>query len=165
MYKAWNSIKKVPFCFWRSSVKFQGHTAKNCPFLPKLGVSGLKLQFEFTNGYEMMQKALSSVKEVPNCFLGSFIKFQSNTGRKIYDLNPIWVRLLGPLQLSNPSDLPCLLKLDDTRGPFSNAEVIFKCSFLYGNIFITYHQTFLKILFLIRHLCLMSVIIHSGTGL
>ena len=29
--------------------------------------------------------------------------------RKIYDLNPIWVRLLGWLQLSNPSDLPCSL--------------------------------------------------------
>ena len=28
MYKAWSSIEEVPYCFWRSSVKFQGHTAK-----------------------------------------------------------------------------------------------------------------------------------------
>ena len=27
MHKAWSSIEEVPYCFWRSSVKFQGHTA------------------------------------------------------------------------------------------------------------------------------------------
>ena len=27
MYKAWSSIEEVPYCFSRSSVKFQGHTA------------------------------------------------------------------------------------------------------------------------------------------
>ena len=55
----------------------------------------------------MMQKAWSSIEEVPYCFFGSSIKFQGHTGWKIDDLNPIWVRLLGRLQLSNPSDLPC----------------------------------------------------------
>ena len=29
LHQAWSSIEKVPYCFWRSSVKFQGHTAKN----------------------------------------------------------------------------------------------------------------------------------------
>ena len=32
-----------------------------------------------------------------------------HTGWKINDLNPIWVRLPGWSQLSNPSDLPCFL--------------------------------------------------------
>ena len=27
LHKAWNSIEEVPYCFWRSSVKFQGHAA------------------------------------------------------------------------------------------------------------------------------------------
>ena len=40
-------------------------------------------------------------------FATSSIKFQSHTGWKIYDLNPICVALPGRLQLSNPSDLPC----------------------------------------------------------
>ena len=44
---------------------------------------------------------------MPYCFLGSSIKFQGHMGWKIDDLNPIWVRLLGRSQLSNPSDLPC----------------------------------------------------------
>ena len=46
---------------------------------------------------------------MPYCFLGLFIKFQGHTGWKIDDLNPIWVRLLGRSQLSNPSDLPCFI--------------------------------------------------------
>ena len=28
LHKAFSSIEEVPYCFWRSSVKFQGHTAK-----------------------------------------------------------------------------------------------------------------------------------------
>ena len=48
---------------------------------------------------------------MPYCFFWSSIKFQGHTGWKINDLNPIWVRLLGRSQLSNPSDLPCLHQL------------------------------------------------------
>ena len=46
---------------------------------------------------------------MPYCFSRSSIKFQGHTGRRIDDLNPIWVRLLGRSQLSNPSDLPCYI--------------------------------------------------------
>ena len=46
---------------------------------------------------------------MPYCFLGSSIKFQGHTGWNIDDLNPIWVRLLVRSQLSNPSDLTCLI--------------------------------------------------------
>ena len=42
MHKAWSSMEEVPYCFSRSSVKLQGHTAlKKRPIWPKLGVSGL----------------------------------------------------------------------------------------------------------------------------
>ena len=58
MHKGWRSIEELPFCFSGSSVKFQGHTAKkNRRFWPELGVSELKLKFEFTDGIEMMHKA------------------------------------------------------------------------------------------------------------
>ena len=46
---------------------------------------------------------------MPYCFLGSSIKFQDHTGWKIDEFNPIWVRLPGQSQLSNPLDLPCWL--------------------------------------------------------
>ena len=29
MHKAWSSIEEVPYCFPRSSIKFQGHTGQN----------------------------------------------------------------------------------------------------------------------------------------
>ena len=48
-----------------------------------------------------------NVEEAPYNFSRSSIQFQSHTGWKIDDLNPIWVRLLGRSQLSNPPDLPC----------------------------------------------------------
>ena len=55
----------------------------------------------------MMHKAWCNLEEVPYNFSRSSIKFQGHTGRKIDDLNPIWVRILGRSQLTNPSDLPC----------------------------------------------------------
>ena len=89
IHKAWSSIEEMPYCFWRSSVRFQGQTAKkNHRFWPKLGISGLSLQFEFTNGYEMQHKAWSSIEEVPSCFWRSSVKCQGHTAKKIVDFDP-----------------------------------------------------------------------------
>ena len=63
----------------------------------------------------MMHKAWCSIEEVPYCFPRSSIKFQGQTGWKIDDLDQIWARLLGRSQLSNPSDLPCLLNATHTK--------------------------------------------------
>ena len=145
MQQAWCRTEKVPYCFSRSYVKFQGHTAlkivefypnwlfpdcnsslkspmatkwctklevayKRCPivfqgqtsnfkvtrlkknrrFWPKLGVSGLLLQFEFINGYEMWHKAWNSKGEMPYCFPRSSIKFQGHTVQNITDFDPNW---------------------------------------------------------------------------
>ena len=81
----------MPYCFSRSSGKFQGHTGqKNRRFWPELSFS--KLQFEFIDGFEMPHKAWRSIEEVleevPYCFLRSSIKLQGHTGWKIDDLNP-----------------------------------------------------------------------------
>ena len=76
-----------------------------------------QLQFEFTYDDEMMH---IYIEEVPYCFLGSSIKFQGHTGWKIDNFNPIWVRLLGRSQLSNPSDLPSFLKNKDPGHSFRN---------------------------------------------
>ena len=52
-------------------------------FLSSYHHSGLWLQFEFTDGNEMMQKPYSGIEEVPYCFSRSSVKFQGHTGRKI----------------------------------------------------------------------------------
>ena len=36
MHKAWCSLEEVPYCFSRSSVKFQGHTAKKSSILTQI---------------------------------------------------------------------------------------------------------------------------------
>ena len=89
--KAWSSIEEVPYCLSMSSIKFQGHTEQKCDrqFCAKLSVSGLQLQFEFTNGFEMIHKAWCSTEEVPYCFSRSAIKFEAHMDRKIDDLNPV----------------------------------------------------------------------------
>ena len=48
------------------------------------------LQFEFTNGYEMMHKARSSMGEVSYWFSRSSVKCQGHTGQKIADFDPNW---------------------------------------------------------------------------
>ena len=68
MHKAWSSIEELPYCFSRSSVKFEGHITKKNQFWPELSVSGLYLQFEFTDGFEMMHKVWRSIEEVPYYF-------------------------------------------------------------------------------------------------
>ena len=125
IHKAWSSIEEVPYCLSRSSIKFQGHTAKKkCRFWPKLGISGLWLQFEFTDGFEMMHNALCSIEEVLCYFSGSSIKFRGHTGWKIDDSNPIWVRLLGRSQLSNPSDLPCFAEIYPWGPVYNNSALV-----------------------------------------
>ena len=57
----------------------KSHGSKNRRILPRLGVSGLWLQFEYTNGYEMMHKAWSNIEEVPYGFWRSSTKFQGYT--------------------------------------------------------------------------------------
>ena len=89
MHKAWSSVEEVLYCIPRSSVKFQGHTAKKKRrFRPNLAVSGLYLQFEITDGYEMMHKAWSSIGEVPYCFSRSYVKFQGHTALKMVKFHP-----------------------------------------------------------------------------
>ena len=60
------------------------HGFKNRRFWPKLDVSGLYLQFEITDGNEMMHKAWCSIEEVPYCFSRSYVKFQGHMAKKSY---------------------------------------------------------------------------------
>ena len=66
----------------------RSHSSTNHRIWPRLGVSGLWLQFEFTNGYEMLHKAWSSIEEVPYCFWRSSVKFQGQAALKIMEFDP-----------------------------------------------------------------------------
>ena len=91
MHKAWYCLGAVLYWFSRSSVKFQGYTAKkNRRFRHQLGISGLYLQFQITDGYEMMHKDWRSIEEVPYCFSRLCVKFQGHRAKKILTLTQNW---------------------------------------------------------------------------
>ena len=117
MHKAWSSIEEVPYCFSRSSVKFhsRSHGSKNRPFGPKLGVSGLYLQLEFTDGYEMMHRARSSIVEVHYCFSRSSFKFQGHTALKIVEFDPKWAFPNCNSSLNSPMAMKCCTKLETAK--------------------------------------------------
>ena len=47
--------------------------------------------FKFTDGYEMMHIAWSSIGDLPYCFSRLSVKFQGHRGQKIADFDPNWV--------------------------------------------------------------------------
>ena len=49
-----------------------------------------ELQFQFTNGYEIMHEAWSSIADVPYCFSRSSVEFQGHVGQKFADYDPNW---------------------------------------------------------------------------
>ena len=90
----------------------RSHGSKKRQIWPRLGVSGLWLQFEFTNGYEMMHKAWSSIEEVPYCFARSYVKFQGHTALKIVEFDPNWEFPDCNSSLNSPMATKCCTKLE-----------------------------------------------------
>ena len=90
----------------------RSHGAKNRRIWPRLGVSGLQLKFEFTNGYEMLHKAWSSIEEVPYCFWRSSVKFQGHTALKIVEFYPDWAFPDCNSSLNSPMGMKCSTKLE-----------------------------------------------------
>ena len=90
----------------------RSYGAKNRRIWPRLGVSGLLLQFEFTNGYEMLHKAWSSIEEVPYCFWRSSVKFQGHTALKIVEFHPNWAFPDSNSSLNTPMATKWCTKLE-----------------------------------------------------
>ena len=97
MHKAWNDIEKVPYCFPKSSIKFQGHTGQ------KIDLNWVFLDCDSSFNSPMDLKWCTKLnllkKTCPIVFSLSSIKFQGPMGWKIDNLYPIWVRLPGRSQL------------------------------------------------------------------
>ena len=91
----------------------------------------------------MTLKAWCNIEEVPYRFSWSSIKFQGHTVWKIDDLNPIWVRLLGRSQLSNPSDLPCIRQEHHNRGMIMSSKWLLDCMWQMLKFAMSLHQIIL----------------------
>ena len=107
MHKAWSRIEEVPYCFSRSYIKFQGHTAlkivefdPNWPF-PDCNSS-------LNSPMKCCTKLETAKEKCPIVFQGHPSNFKVTR----YKTSPILTqigrfRTIGRSQLSNPSDLPC----------------------------------------------------------
>ena len=80
-----------------------------------MGVSGLYLQFEFTDGYKMMHRARSSKVKVPYCFSRSSIKFQGHTALKIVEFDPKWAFPDCNSSLNSAMAMKCCTKLETAK--------------------------------------------------
>ena len=93
MHKAWYSIEEVPYFFQGHSSNFK--VTQDKKFLILTGIECFQtvtqsLQFEFTDGFEMMHKAWCSIEEVPYCFWGHPSNFKVTQAEK----STIWIQFV-----------------------------------------------------------------------
>ena len=109
LHKAWSSIEEVPYCFWRSSVKFQGHTAlKIIKFDPNWVFPDCNSSLNSPMAMKCCTKLETAKERCPIVFQGHPSNFKVTR----YKTSPILTQIghfptVGRSQLSNPSDLPC----------------------------------------------------------
>ena len=109
MHRASSSIVEVPYCFSRSSVKFQGHTAlKIVEFDPNWAFPDCNCSLNSPMAMKCCTKLETAKERSPIVFQGHPSNFKVTR----YKTSPILTqfgrfRTIGQSQLSNPSDLPC----------------------------------------------------------
>ena len=111
MHKAWSSIEEVPYCFSRSSIKFQGHIAlKIVQFDSNLAFPDCNSSLNSPMAMKCCTK-LEIAKEIcPIVFQDHPSNFKVTRDKTSPILTQIGrFRIIGRSQLSNPSDLPCWL--------------------------------------------------------
>ena len=109
MHSAWSSIVEVPYCFSRSSVKFQGHTAlKIVEFDPNWAFPDCNSSLDSLMAMKCCTKLETAKERCPILFQGHPSNFKVTRDKTSPILTQIGrFRTIGRSQLSNPSDLPC----------------------------------------------------------
>ena len=111
MHKAWSRIEEVPYCFSRSSIKFQGHIAlKIVEFDSNWAFPDCNSSLNSPMAMKCCTKLETAKKRCPIVFQGHPSNFKVTRDKTSPILTQIGrFRTIGRSQLSNPSDLPCCL--------------------------------------------------------
>ena len=111
MHRAWSSIEEVPYCFSRSYVQLQGHMAlKIVDFDPNWAFPDCNSSLESPMATKWCTKLEVALKRCPIVFQGHSSNFKVTQDKTSPILTQIGrFRTIGRSQLSNPSDLPCLV--------------------------------------------------------
>ena len=109
MRKAWSGIEEMPYCFSRSSVKFQGHIAlKIVEFNPNWAFPDCNSRLNSPMAMKCCTKLETAKKRCPIVFQGQPSNFTVTRDKTSQILTQIGhFQTIGRSQLSNPSDLPC----------------------------------------------------------
>ena len=109
MHRAWSSIVEVPYCFSRSYVKFQGHTALQIvEFDPNWAFPVSNSSLNSPMAMKCCTKLETAKERCPIVFQGHPSNFKVTRDKTSPILTQIGrFRTIGRSQLSNPSDLPC----------------------------------------------------------
>ena len=110
MHRAWRSIVEMPYCFSRSYVKFQGHTAlKIVEVDPNWAFPDCNSSLNSPMAMKCCTKLETAKERCPIVFQGHPSNFKVTRDKTSPILTQIGhFRTIGWSQLSNPSDLPCL---------------------------------------------------------
>ena len=126
MHIAWSSIEEVPYCFLRSSIKFQGHTAKKIvEFDPNWAFPDCNSSLNPPMAMKCCTKLETAKERCPIVFQGHPSNFKVTR----YKTSPILTqigrfRTKGRSQLSNPSDLRCYVVFPITYCMFDIEQAI-----------------------------------------
>ena len=112
MHRPWSSIVEVPYCFSRSNVKFQGHTALK---IVKSYRNWAFLDSNSSLNSLMVMKCCTKLETAKERCPIVFQSHPSNFNVTRDKTSPLLTRIgrfrtIGRSQLSNPSDLPCSWK-------------------------------------------------------
>ena len=109
IHRAWSSIVEVPYCFSRSYVKFQGHTAlKIIEFDPNWAFPDSNSSLNSPMAMKCCTKLETAKERCPIVFQGHPSNFKVTRDKTSPILTRIGrFRTIGWSQLSNPSDLLC----------------------------------------------------------
>ena len=89
--RAWSYVEQVPYCFSRSSVKFQGHIyAEKLTILIQTEHFRTVASVWIDRWLGTVHKTWRGREEVPCCFSRLSIKFQCHTAHKVDDFDPNW---------------------------------------------------------------------------
>ena len=133
MHIAWCCLEKVPYCFSRSSVIFQGHTAlKSVEFDPNWPFPDSNSSLNTPMATKWCTKLEVALKRCPIFFSRLSVNFQGHTALKIVEFDPNWAFPDCNSSLNSPMAMKCYTKLETAKercpivfqGHPSNVKVI-----------------------------------------
>ena len=112
MHRAWSGAEEGPYCFSRSYVKLQGHTAlKIIDLDPNWAFSDCNSSLNSPIAMKCCTKLETAKKRCTVVFQGHPSNFKVTWDKTSPILTQIGrFRTIGRSQLSNPSDLPCYIE-------------------------------------------------------